>query len=284
MSSHNRPVKMLGKVYVDRNPGMRPQQSLLYQAVKVIKTKAPTKHKTQVAFMTTQSAVKAGRLFPAALIGQAHDGTIVLKFPLLTIISIGHTGKNFVFVSVEPHTDEKMRFWIHAFACKSSDHAAATAAKLIAACSGARKAFTDAKASGGQVRMGADPNESNAAYLLGQDIDFSVLEDQSDRGSVAGETTMGPIDLSMCLKEAQASVNGNENVRPAGGVHDLDLDLSTSVLEEMYDLDCALQDFELPAELRGKLLDSWQRGFSTASSENVSFTAAEPRIPLTATV
>lgn len=85
----------------------------------------------------------------------------VLKFPLLTIISIGHTGKNFVFVSVEPHTDEKMRFWIHAFACKSSDHAAATAAKLIAACSGARKAFTDAKASGGQVRMGADPNESN---------------------------------------------------------------------------------------------------------------------------
>lgn len=33
-------------------------QSLLYQAVKVIKTKAPTKHKTQVAFMTTQSAVK----------------------------------------------------------------------------------------------------------------------------------------------------------------------------------------------------------------------------------
>lgn len=51
-----------------------------------------------------------------------------------------------------------------------------------------------------------------------------------------------------------------------------------------YDLDCALQDFELPAELRGKLLDSWQRGFSTASSENVSFTAAEPRIPLTATV
>lgn len=69
--------------------------------------------------------------------------------------------------------------------------------------------------------------------MLGQDIDFSVLEDQSDRGSVAGETTMGPIDLSMCLKEAQASVNGNENVRPAGGVHDLDLDLSTSVLEEM---------------------------------------------------
>ena len=33
-------------------------QSLLYQAVKVIKTKAPSKHKTQVAFMTTQSAVK----------------------------------------------------------------------------------------------------------------------------------------------------------------------------------------------------------------------------------
>ena len=104
---------------------------------------------------------QAGRLFPAALIGQAFDGTLLLKFPLLTIISIGHTGKNFVFVTVEPHTAEKMRFWIHAFQCKSADHAAATAAKLIAACSVSRRSFTDAKASGSHVRMGADPNESN---------------------------------------------------------------------------------------------------------------------------
>ena len=125
--------------------------------------------------------------------------------------------------------------------------------------------------------------------MLGQNIDFSVLDDsQSDRGSIASiagvDTTVGPIDLSMCLKEAQASVaGGSENVGAAAGVHDLDLDLSTSVLEEMYDLDCALTEYDLPAELRGKLLDSWQRGFSTASADNVELVPAQ-RKPLTATV
>lgn len=57
-------------------------QSLLYQAVKVIKTKAPTKHKTQVAFMTTQSAVKVR--MPAGL--PPHniniDGKMLLCFRL----------------------------------------------------------------------------------------------------------------------------------------------------------------------------------------------------------
>ena len=129
---------------------------------------------------------------------------------------------------------------------------------------------------------------AKAAYLLGQDIDFSVLDDstsQSDRGSIAGgDTTMGPIDLSLCLKEAHASVaGGSENAGAGAGVHDLDLDLSTSVLEEMYDLDCALHEYDLPAELRGKLLDSWQRGFSSAASENVELVPTK-RLPLTATV
>lgn len=173
-----------------------------------------------------------------------------------------------------------MRFWIHAFACKSSDHAAQTASKLIAACSNARKQFTEAKtAAGPQVRMGPDPNESGAAYLLGEDIDFSVLGDQSMAGS---DTSMGPIDLSLCLKQAQASVEmneGNDAASEAGsraGLTDLDLDLSTSVLEEMYDLDMALHDYDIPAELRGKLLDAWQRGFSTLPADSAEASSVNP--------
>jgi hypothetical protein len=137
---------------------------MLYKAVKVIKTKAPSKNKPQVALMTTAGAIKVratllattvprlvfwngfvywnvknaylflqvvancflfqdGRMYPAALIGKGYDGRTMIKLPLLTIISIGHTGKSFVYVTVEPHT---VRLILLFRACPRTAHVADT--------------------------------------------------------------------------------------------------------------------------------------------------------------
>ena len=104
-----------------------------------------------------------------------------------------------------------------------------------------------------------------------------MLAPHPNMGTNVNDVSLGPINLSLCLKEAGKSieaVNGGEQ-----GVHDLDLDLSTSVLEEMYDLDFALQEYELPAALRGKLLDAWQRGFSNASIDSVEMIEPTEMLP-----
>ena len=48
--------------------------------------------------------------------------------------------------------------------------------------------------------------------------------------------------------------------------------IMNAVLEEMYDLDCALQEYEIQAALRGKLLDAWQHGFRSSSIDTVEST------------
>jgi len=215
-------------------------------------------------------------MYPAALIGKGHDGKTMIKLPLLTIISIGHTGKSFVYVTVEPHTMEKMRFWIHAFSCKTADHAATTAAKMIQACSVARKEFQAAKKSGETIRVGPDPNLSDANFLHGQEVEFSTIMEPSDASAI--NESLGPIDLSRCLREAEHTLDEST----IDSIAELDLNLSTTALAEMYDLDCALQEYGIAGSVRGRLLEAWQSGFSTAAAPLVptpkKATAAQARV------
>jgi len=263
MAEPFRPCKLLGKLYVDRKPGNRPNQALLYKAVKVIKSQAPKKDKPQVKFTVTEPEVKNGRTRPSALVcramgGAAEEGRILMQQAMLTVVSVGHTNKSFVFVTVEPKDDEHMRFWVHAYSCKTAENAAFTASQLIRECSKARAAYQKSKQENpGRAKLTKEGSLSQPRHLVdpASHPDYSFLNDTDIRN-----VQHGPIDLGACLQEAHSILadNGPETVH----TEDLDIDLSASALEEMYDLDCALKEHDVNTQLRGRLLDARQCGFN----------------------
>jgi len=127
------PSRFLGKIYVDRPPERRPKEELMRKAIAVVQQKTPADTVIHLAFFTTEPYVSGGELQPAALVARREDGTLDLVHPILTVVSVGHIGRCFVYVTAHPlpgeripSTSSTLRFWIHVFQC----HSAADAAEM----------------------------------------------------------------------------------------------------------------------------------------------------------
>lgn len=263
------PVKYLGKLYVDRTHGDRPNQELLFKAVGIIKRQAPSKNKPQIAFFTTGEVIQNGAIKPAALCGRQRNGTLAIVQPMITIVSIGHTEKAFVYVTVEPKQGETgiLRFWIHAFSCKSKQQGVQLATHMISCCTRVRNMYRARRAQGqGRMKMSKDGNAELPAGAAPQFNDTMV----GDSSVMVDNQECDDINLTLAL-DAATSMLGGQDQSMSGDfqnmtVNEDDYGLISDALDEMYDLDCTLQKYRLPEAFRSQLLDAWQKGYSEGGS------------------
>lgn len=280
MTSHgqyiSQPVKYLGKLYVDRMPNNRPDQALLFKAVAIIQRQAPPKGKPQLAFFTTREVLDkaTGTIKPAALCGRLRDGTLSIVQPMITVVSIGHTNKAFVYVTVEPKENDNsgmLRFWIYAFSCKSKEMGVKLATHMISCCSAVRNMYRQRRAQGQRrARMSRNANAElpiGAAPAYGAN-DTTMME--ADSSKLDGQE----IDISLALEAAAQMYGGAATNAPNSGdepfkntmLNDDEFSLATDAMNEMYDLDCALKMYRLPEAFRSKLMDAFQKGYSEGGS------------------
>eukprot|EP00040_Diaphanoeca_grandis_P006545 m.37838 g.37838 ORF g.37838 m.37838 type:complete len:292 (-) comp17766_c0_seq2:576-1451(-) len=257
-------AKYLGKMYVDRIKGNRPSKDMLYKAVSVILKQAPSKNKPYVSFTTNPSEIVDGRHKRASLVGHvANQSFLLVDQPLITIVSIGNQDKNFVYVTVNPIDSKMLRFWIHAYSCKSKQESAKCAAYVMEKCALARDEFRKAKAESMDNRT-SKPLTMPASRGLSDRSNFpSQPSIKGNRKNICDLS-----NLSMALEAASSLLSPDIDIdestthTDADVTNDDDFQLAVEAMDEMYNLNQTLKHgYGLPEVFRGQLLDAWQRGF-----------------------
>eukprot|EP00041_Stephanoeca_diplocostata_P026689 m.723506 g.723506 ORF g.723506 m.723506 type:complete len:307 (-) comp23022_c0_seq10:2081-3001(-) len=256
------PVRYLGKLFVDRVAGEKPGPNLLYKALTIIRDQAP-EIKPEVAFFTTEAFENDGRIRPAALVGRRRNGDLDIIQPIIAMSSIGHSKEIFVYVTMERLDKKNFRFWVHAFLCRKEKDAATLSATMIKRCTQVRKEFEAMKDQHNRMRLGRMPSSGIPAELMDESrFDQSVFNaDDAD-----ADTTLdmvANIDLTSALSRAAEIVGDGGPPNRMTHMANMDTDLTTAAMDEMYDLNVTLMKYQVTPELRQQLLDAWQQGYST---------------------